>query len=123
MRTALALLHEMAPDLEVEGEMHGDAAIEEKIRDRIFPHSRLSGMANLLVMPNLDAANISYELLKVLGDGLPIGPLLLGTKKSAHIVTPSVTARGLLNMGALALVDAIDPPALRRSPSIDLLDV
>ncbi|WP_281302014.1 MULTISPECIES: NADP-dependent malic enzyme [unclassified Iodidimonas] len=121
MRTALALLHEAAPDLEVEGEMHGDAAIDEAIRDHIFPHSRLNGMANLLVMPNLDSANIAYELLKVLGDGLPIGPLLLGTRKPAHIVTPSVTARGLLNIGALALVDAIDPPELRRSLSIDSL--
>ncbi|RMD88411.1 MAG: NADP-dependent malic enzyme [Alphaproteobacteria bacterium] len=115
MRRALALLRDQAPELEVEGEMHGDAAIDETIRNRIFPNSRLKGMANLLVMPNLDAANISYELLKVLGDGLPIGPLLLGLAKSAHIVTPSVTARGLLNIAALALVDAIDPPACRRA--------
>ena len=115
MRRALALIRERAPGLEVEGEMHGDAAIDEAIRTKIFPNSRLKGMANLLVMPNLDAANISYELLKVLGDGLPIGPLLLGLARPAHIVTPSVTARGLLNIAALALVDAIDPPACRRA--------
>ena len=113
MRRALALIRERAPALEVEGEMHGDAAIDEAIRAKIFPSSQLKGMANLLVMPNLDAANISYELLKVLGDGLPIGPLLLGSARPAHIVTPSVTARGLLNIAALALVDAIDPPARR----------
>ncbi len=114
MRQALARIRARAPGLEVEGEMHGDAAIDEAIRTKIFPNSRLKGMANLLVMPNLDAANISYELLKVLGDGLPIGPLLLGLARPAHIVTPSVTARGLLNIAALALVDAIDPPACRR---------
>jgi len=106
MRQALALLRQRYPDLEVEGEMHGDAAIDESIRARIFPNSRLTGSANLLVMPNLDAANIAYELLKVLGNALPIGPMLLGTAKPAHIVTPSVTARGLLNIAALAAVDA-----------------
>jgi len=107
MRRALRLLHTAAPDMEIEGEMHGDAAIDEAIRSHIFPNSRLKGSANLLVMPNLDAANISYELLKVLGDGLPIGPILLGTAKPAHIVTPSVTARGLVNIGGIAVADAI----------------
>ncbi|GAB4574044.1 MAG: NADP-dependent malic enzyme [Rhodothalassiaceae bacterium] len=110
MREALELVRARDSELEVEGEMHGDAAIDEAIRERVFPNSRLEGMANLLVMPNLDAANISYELLKVLGDGLPIGPILLGLGKPAHIVTPSVTARGLLNIGAIALADANDPP-------------
>lgn len=119
MRKALTLLHEADPELEVEGEMHGDAALDEAIREHVFPNSRLTGMANLLIMPNLDAANISYELLKVLGDGLPVGPLLLGTKKPAHIVTPSVTARGLLNIGALALVDSIDRPFIARGQKED----
>lgn len=116
MRRALRLLHRIAPDLEVEGEMHGDAAVDETIRARIFPNSRLTGAANLLIMPNLDAANIAYELLKSLGDGLPIGPVLLGMNKPAHIVTPSVTARGLVNIAALALVDAIDPPQRSATP-------
>ncbi|HZT51341.1 MAG TPA: NADP-dependent malic enzyme [Stellaceae bacterium] len=103
MRAALALLRERAPELEVEGEMHADAAIDEAIRERIFPNSRLSGSANLLVMPSLDAANIAFNMLKVLGDGLAIGPILLGMRSPAHIVTPSVTVRGLVNMTAIAV--------------------
>lgn len=106
MRRAVELLHEMDPELNVEGEMHGDAAIDTAIRARIFPNSQLEGAANLLVMPSLNAANIAFELLKVLGNGLPVGPLLVGTEKPAHIVTPSVTARGLVNISALAVVDA-----------------
>jgi malate dehydrogenase (oxaloacetate-decarboxylating)(NADP+) len=106
VREALALLQELAPQLEVEGEMHGDAAVSEEIRQRIFPNSRLKGAANLLIMPNLDAANIAFNLLTALGDGLAIGPMLLGTKQPAHIVTPSTTVRGLLNMTAIAVYDA-----------------
>ena len=106
MRNALALIRERAPDLEVEGEMHGDAALNEEIRTRIFPNARLKGQANLLVMPDLDAANIAFNLLKVLGDGLSIGPVLMGASKPAHILTPSVTVRGLINMTALACVEA-----------------
>ncbi len=106
MREAVRRLGEVAPDLEVEGEMHGDAAIDEEIRARVFPHSRLSGQANLLVMPTLDAANAAFNLLKSLGDGQPVGPILVGAAKPVHILTPSVTARGILNMAALAVVDA-----------------
>jgi malate dehydrogenase (oxaloacetate-decarboxylating)(NADP+) len=106
MRQAMALLLKRAPELEVEGEMHGDAAISEEIRSRIFPNSRLKGSANLLIMPNLDAANIAFNLLKVLGDGLAIGPILLGVRKPAHIVTASVTVRGLVNVTAIAVYDA-----------------
>jgi len=106
MRDALVLIRERAPDLEVEGEMHADAALADDIRRRIFPNSRLKGSANLLVMPTLDAANITFNALKVLGDGQPIGPVLLGVAKPAHIVTPSVTVRGLLNMTAIASYDA-----------------
>jgi malate dehydrogenase (oxaloacetate-decarboxylating)(NADP+) len=106
MRDALVLIRERAPELEVEGEMHADAALADDIRRRIFPHSRLTGSANLLVMPTLDAANITFNALKVLGDGQPIGPVLLGVAKPAHIVTPSVTVRGLLNMTAIAAYDA-----------------
>jgi malate dehydrogenase (oxaloacetate-decarboxylating)(NADP+) len=106
VRDALELLRREAPALEVEGEMHADAAISEEIRHRVFPNSRLKGAANLLVMPNLDAANITANLLTALGDGLAIGPMLLGGSQPAHIVTPSTTVRGLVNMTAIAVYDA-----------------
>ncbi len=106
MREALAIIRERAPDLEVEGEMHGDVAITEEIRSRVFPSSRLKGSANLLIMPTLDSANIAVDLLKSLGDGQPIGPILLGLKHPAHVLTPSVTVRGLVNMSAVAVYDA-----------------
>jgi malate dehydrogenase (oxaloacetate-decarboxylating)(NADP+) len=106
MREALALLRQRAPELEVEGEMHADAALSEEIRERIFPNSLLKGAANLLILPNLDAANIAFNMLKVLGDGLAVGPILLGMRRPAHIVTPSVTVRGLVNMTAFAVYHA-----------------
>jgi len=106
MRAAIALLHERAPYLEADGEMHADAALEEEIRARIFPNSHLKGQANLLIMPNLDAANISFNLLKVLGEGLSVGPILMGAALPAHILTPSATVRNIVNMTALAAVDA-----------------
>jgi malate dehydrogenase (oxaloacetate-decarboxylating)(NADP+) len=108
MRDALQLIRTLAPDLEVEGEMHADAAISEEIRSRIFPNSMLKGSANLLVMPTLDAANISYNMVKMLGDGLPVGPILVGAAKPAHVVSPSITVRGIVNMSAIAVVDAIN---------------
>ena len=111
MRAALARLHEEAPDIEVEGEMHGDAALDAAIRARIFPNARLTGPANLLVMPTLDAANIAFNLVKVLGEGLHVGPMLMGTAAPAHIMTPSVTARGILNMTAVAVVETQDREA------------
>ena len=100
------LLRERAPELEVEGEMHGDAALAEEIRTASFPNSLLKGAANLLIMPTLDAANIAFNLLKTLGDGLAVGPMLLGMQQPAHILTPSTTVRGLLNMTAVAVYDA-----------------
>jgi malate dehydrogenase (oxaloacetate-decarboxylating)(NADP+) len=107
MSRAVELLAERAPHLEVEGEMHGDAALDEAIRLRIFPNSRLKGEANLLIMPNLDAANIAFNLLKITGgEGITIGPVLLGAAKPVHIVTPTATVRRLVNMAALASVDA-----------------
>jgi malate dehydrogenase (oxaloacetate-decarboxylating)(NADP+) len=106
VREAVRLLSERAPGLEVEGEMNGDAAVNEELRNRIFPNSRLAGPANLLVMPNLDAANISFNLLKSLGEGLSVGPILLGADRPAHIITSAVTARGIVNMTAFAVVDA-----------------
>ncbi|MDH3581039.1 MAG: NADP-dependent malic enzyme [Hyphomicrobiales bacterium] len=106
MRRAVEILRETAPDLEVDGEMHGDAALNVEYRERLFPGSRLTGEANVLIMPDLDAANISYQLIKVLADALPVGPILLGAARPAHILTPSVTARGVVNMTALSVVDA-----------------
>ena len=106
MRAAVARLHAEHPELEVDGEMHADSAIDEATRQRALPSSRLKGSANLLIMPTLDAANISFNLLKVLGDGLPVGPIMLGTAMPAHVLTASVTARGVLNMTAVACVDA-----------------
>ena len=107
MREALALIEATAPDLEVEGEMHGDAALSEDVRNATMPGSRLKGEANLLIMPNLDAANISFNLLKTsAGGGITIGPILLGAAKPVHIITPTATVRRIINMTALAVVDA-----------------
>ena len=106
MRQALALIRAARPELEVDGEMHPDAALIETLRDRAVPDSRLHGTANLLVMPNLDAANISFNLLKAGADGLAIGPILLGMSKPIHVVVPSVTARGIVNISAVASMEA-----------------
>jgi malate dehydrogenase (oxaloacetate-decarboxylating)(NADP+) len=107
MARARELIVQRAPDIEVEGEMHGDAALSAEIRNRVYPDSRLQGQANLLIMPNLDAANISFNLLKMTGgEGLTIGPVLLGAARPVHILTPSTTVRRLVNMTALAVVDA-----------------
>ena len=107
MRDVLAQLSQRAPELEVEGEMHGDAALDEHIRLKAFPNSRLKGQANLLVMPTLDAANISFNLLKVAaGDNLTVGPILLGAAKPVNILTPTATVRRIVNMTALTVVDA-----------------
>jgi len=110
MRQARELITQRAPELEIEGEMHGDAALSEEIRLRVFPNARLRGEANLLVMPCLDAANISFNLLKTAaGGGVTIGPMLLGTARPVHILTPSATVRRLVNMTALAVADANAP--------------
>ena len=115
MREAVAILQRTHPDLEVEGEMHADAALNEDIRQRVFPNSKLKGSANLLVMPTLDAANITMNSLKILGEGLPVGPMLLGSARPAHILTPSVTSRGVVNMTAVAVLDAQRQAAARRA--------
>jgi len=107
MRETLAILRERAPHLEVDGEMHGDAALDPKLRNALVPNSTLEGEANLLVMPNIDAANIAYNLLKTTaGNNIAIGPILLGAKKPVHILTPSATVRRILNMTALTVIDA-----------------
>jgi malate dehydrogenase (oxaloacetate-decarboxylating)(NADP+) len=118
MQRALAILQERAPQLEVEGEMHGDAALSEEIRFKVFPNSRFRGQANLLIMPTLDAANIAFNLLKTsAGDGVTIGPILLGAARAAHILTPSATVRRIVNMTALTVVD-VNAPRAGVEPSL-----
>lgn len=106
MRQALKLIEERDPGLQVDGEMQADSALKEMVRDRVLPGSRLKGAANVLVFPNLDAANIAFQFAKVLAEALPVGPLLIGPAKPAHILTPSVTARGIVNVTAAAVVEA-----------------
>jgi len=106
MRRAVEIVRERAPSLEIDGEMQGDTALVEAIRERKLPSSTLKGAANLMVMPDLASANIAYQFVKVLADALPVGPILLGTAKPAHILTGSVTARGVVNMTAIAVVEA-----------------
>ncbi|HCZ13845.1 MAG TPA: NADP-dependent malic enzyme, partial [Candidatus Accumulibacter sp.] len=104
---ALAMVRAKAPDLEIDGEMHGESALSEAIRDRSDPESPLSGEANLLVMPNLDAANISYNLLKMTGgDGMSVGPILLGAALPVHVLVPTSTVRRVVDMTALVVVEA-----------------
>ncbi len=108
MRAVLPLVQQAKPGLEIDGEMHGDTAIEAKVRMKIMPNSALTGDANLLVMPNIDAANISYNLVKsAAGNGIAIGPVLLGCARPVHILTPSSTVRRIVNMTALCVVDAV----------------
>jgi malate dehydrogenase (oxaloacetate-decarboxylating)(NADP+) len=106
MRAALALVRAAHPALEIDGEMHADTALQESYRARVFPHSRLRGEANILIMPTLDAANIADQMIRAVADALPVGPMLMGVARPAHILTPSVTARGVVNMTALAVVEA-----------------
>ncbi|MFZ6863895.1 NADP-dependent malic enzyme [Undibacterium sp. Ji67W] len=108
MRAALAIIQRDAPDLEVDGEMHGDTALDASYRKKMMPGSSLKGDANLLVMPNIDAANIAYNLLKTTaGNNVAIGPILLGCAKPVHILTPSATVRRIVNMTALCVVDVV----------------
>ncbi|MFA7275284.1 MAG: NADP-dependent malic enzyme [Pseudobdellovibrionaceae bacterium] len=106
MRDAYFDIKTRAPDLEIDGEMHADTALSEEVRQIIMPNSTLKGAANLLVMPNVDAANITYNAVKILSDCVPIGPLLLGTRHIAHIVTSAATARGIVNVTAVSAVGA-----------------
>ena len=107
MRRALEILRQVAPQLEVDGEMHGDAALSENIRHQVFPDSALKGQANLLIMPTLDAANIAFNLIKISsGDGLTVGPILLGASRPVHILTPTATVRRIVNVTALLSVEA-----------------
>lgn len=107
MRAALALLHANRPDIDAEGEMHGDAALDAAIRQHVFPNARMKEDANLLVFPTLDAANIAFNLIKTAsGDGMTVGPILLGAARPVHILTPTATVRRIVNMTALTVVDA-----------------
>ena len=107
MRLVYQKLQHVAPDLVVDGEMQGDLAINEGLRDRYVPQSLLRGEANLLIFPNLEAANLSMTLLKELNNALPVGPILMGTRQPAHILAPSVTSRGVVNMAAIAASEAM----------------
>ncbi len=106
MREAVGLLREMAPDLEMDGEMQADSALSQAMRDLVLPASKLKGDANVLVFPSLDAANVAYQMAKIVADALLVGPILMGGAKPAHILTPSVTPRGIVNMTALAVAEA-----------------
>ncbi len=106
MRDAVDLIRKLDPELEVDGEMHAETALSEELREKLISDSKLSGSANLLVMPSLDAANISHGLVRMLGDGMSVGPLLLGMKQPAHILQEGATARGIINMTALTVVEA-----------------
>jgi malate dehydrogenase (oxaloacetate-decarboxylating)(NADP+) len=107
MRAAAQLFKGMAPEIECDGELHGDAALSQELRDRFLPESSLKGEANLLVLPNLDAANILFNVLKMTGGhGVTVGPILLGAAQPAHVLTPSATMRRVVNMTALAVADA-----------------
>jgi malate dehydrogenase (oxaloacetate-decarboxylating)(NADP+) len=102
MRAALAILDAQALDFAYEGEMHSDAALDPVLRERIFPDARFDGPANVLVFANTDAASGVRNIIKAVAGGLEVGPILMGMGNTAHIVTPSITARGLLNISALA---------------------
>ena len=106
MRHALEILRQQAPDLEADGEMQANTALSQAMRDLVLPSSRLKGEANVLIMPSLDAANIAYTMMMIMADALLVGPILLGAAKPAHILTPSVTARGIINMTAVAVAQA-----------------
>ena len=108
MRRALELIHERAPDLEADGEMQADSALLPVARARVVTNSRLNGEANVLIFPNLDAGNTALQLTRVIAGALPVGPILIGPAKPAHILTPSVTARGIVNMTAIAAVEAAE---------------
>jgi malate dehydrogenase (oxaloacetate-decarboxylating)(NADP+) len=108
MRAALALLRERAPDLEADGEMQADTALSMLARQRVISDCRLEGEANVLIFPNLDAGNTALQLTRVIANALPVGPILMGPAKPAHVLTPSVTARGIVNMTAIAAAEAAE---------------
>jgi malate dehydrogenase (oxaloacetate-decarboxylating)(NADP+) len=112
MREALRLLQERAPDLEVDGEMQADTALSLVARQRVITNSCLKGEANVLIFPNLDAGSTALQLTRVIADALPVGPILIGPAKPAHVLTPTVTARGIVNMTAIAAAEAASEQAV-----------
>ncbi len=118
MRRATQLLKEKHPEIEADGEMQGDTALSAAARKMVLPHSKLEGEANIMIMPTLDTANVAYQMIKSLADALPVGPILIGPARPAHILTPSVTARGILNMTAVAVVGS---PGARGAPAADVV--
>ena len=106
MRAAVNLIKKRVPQLMVDGEMQADTALLSAIREKRLPNSGLKEDANLLVFPDLSSANVAYQMIKVFGDALPVGPILLGTRQPAHILTESVTSRGVVNMTAIAVAEA-----------------
>jgi malate dehydrogenase (oxaloacetate-decarboxylating)(NADP+) len=118
MKEALALLREWAPDLEVEGEMTADMALDEEFRRQVFPNSRLQGRANLLVAPDIASAHISFNLARMLSNSVTVGPILLGVGKPAHVLTSSATVRRVVNMTAIAVVDAQQHDKTRAEPTV-----
>ncbi|MFO0992352.1 MAG: NADP-dependent malic enzyme [Hyphomicrobiales bacterium] len=112
MRKALSIVLERAPELEIDGEMQADTALIQGVRDRKLPNSRLKGVANLLIMSDLSAANVAYQTVKVFGDALPVGPILLGAAKPVHILTGSVTSRGVVNVSAIAVAEVCVPAGM-----------
>jgi malate dehydrogenase (oxaloacetate-decarboxylating)(NADP+) len=119
VRKALELIRSLRPSWEVDGEMHGDAALSKETLDRVFPGSELSREANLLVMPTLDAANITFNVLKATaGNGITVGPILLGLAAPAHVLNPTASVRRIVNMSALASVDAASTWASHTATSV-----
>jgi malate dehydrogenase (oxaloacetate-decarboxylating)(NADP+) len=112
MRRVVELLRERVPKVEIEGEMHADAALNEDVRARLFPNSELKGTANLFVCPNMDSANIAFNITRAMTDGVVLGPILMGSAKPAHVLTPAATVRRVFNMTALACVEA----QIRQAP-------
>ncbi|CAG7855799.1 partial malate dehydrogenase (oxaloacetate-decarboxylating)(NADP+), partial [biofilm metagenome] len=109
MRTVLGMVQTQAPELEIEGEIHGDIALDYELLKKSMPDTKLKGSANLLILPNIDAANIAYNLLKIAsGNGIAIGPVLLGCSRPVHILTPSATVRRIVNMAGLCVADAVE---------------
>jgi malate dehydrogenase (oxaloacetate-decarboxylating)(NADP+) len=106
MKKTLKILRQRAPELEVDGEMTGEMALNEEYRKRLFPSSSLTGQANLMVAPDLNSAHIAFGLAKIIGNAVGVGPLLLGAGRPAHVMTPAATSRRIMNMTAIAVVDA-----------------
>ena len=115
MAQVYKILRKRVPRLEVDGEMMADTAWDEGLRTRMFPHTTLTGRANLFVMPNLDAANIAYNMVRVMTDGVALGPILMGLDQPAHILTPASTVRRVINMTAIAAVEA----QIRKAQRLD----